>query len=74
MGERGKGLRSTDWQLQNSHRDVRYSTGGVVTNSVITMCGVRGALDLTRGALYNSYKCLTTMLHTQNRYNVVGQL
>ena len=25
-----KGLRSTNWLLQNSHRDVEYSTGNIV--------------------------------------------
>ena len=32
-----KGLRSTDWQLQNSHGDVNYSVGNIVSNTVITM-------------------------------------
>lgn len=30
LGERVKGLRSTDWQLQNSHRDIKYRTGNIV--------------------------------------------
>ena len=28
--EKVKALRSTDWCLQNSHRDVKYSTGNVI--------------------------------------------
>ena len=28
--ERGQGLRSTTWRLQNSHGDVKYSIGKVV--------------------------------------------
>ena len=32
-----KGLRSTYWWLQNSHRDVKYSTRNIVNNIVITM-------------------------------------
>ena len=36
-----KGLRSTNWQLQNSHRDVKYSIGNIVDNIVITTCGAR---------------------------------
>ena len=32
-----KGLRSTDWQLQNTHRDVKYSIGNIV-NNIIIMC------------------------------------
>ena len=30
-----KGLRRTNWKLQNSHRDVKYSTGNRVNNIVI---------------------------------------
>ena len=41
-----KGLRSTNWLLENSHRDVRYSTGSTVSNIVITMCGARWALGI----------------------------
>ena len=36
-----KGLRSTNWQLQNSQRDVKCSIGDVVNNTVITMFGAR---------------------------------
>ena len=32
-----KGLRSTDWQLQNSRGDAKYSTGSTVNNSVIAI-------------------------------------
>ena len=46
--KRVKRLRCTDWQLQNSHGDVQYSTGDIVTNIVINMCGARWALDLSR--------------------------
>ena len=34
-----KGI-STNWQLQNSHRDVKYSIGNIVNNIVITIYGV----------------------------------
>ena len=37
-----KGLRSTNWQLQNSHGDVKYSIGNIVNNVVITMNDVSG--------------------------------
>ena len=30
LGEKVKGLRSTDWCLQNGHRDVKYSVGSTV--------------------------------------------
>ena len=36
-----KGLRSTNWLLQNSHGDVKYSIGNIVSNIVITIYGVR---------------------------------
>ena len=34
-----KGLRSTEWQLQNSHGDVKYSIGNRVDNIVIIVYG-----------------------------------
>ena len=40
-----KGLSTSGW-LQNSHGDVKYSTGNTVNNIVITMYGVRWVLDL----------------------------
>ena len=36
-----KGLKSTNWQLQSSHGDVKYSVGNVVNNVLITMYGAR---------------------------------
>ena len=42
----GKRVRSTNKQLQNSHRDVKYSTGNMDDDTVITMFGARWALDL----------------------------
>ena len=35
-----KRLRSTNWQLQNSHEDMNYNIGNIVNNTVITMYGV----------------------------------
>ena len=32
-----KGLRSTNWLLQNSHGNVKYSIGDTVNNIVITV-------------------------------------
>ena len=46
-----KGLRSTSWQLQKSHRDVKYSTGNIVSNIVITINGARWVLEILRGTL-----------------------
>lgn len=44
--EKVKGLRSTDAELQNSHGDVKSSIGNRV-NKVITVYGVRWALDIS---------------------------
>ena len=44
-GEKAKRLRSTNWQLQNIHRDVKYHIRNTVNNIVITMYGVRWVLD-----------------------------
>ena len=44
-----KGLRSTNWLLQNSQGDVKYSIGNIVTNVVITTSGIRWVLDSSGG-------------------------
>ena len=49
-----KGLESTNWKLQNSHGDVKYSTGNTVNNIVITMCGARWMLEISRGNTLSS--------------------
>ena len=36
LGEKVKGLRSTNWQLQTSQGDAKNSAGNVVSNTVIT--------------------------------------
>ena len=46
LDEKEKGL-STNWQLQNSHRDVKYSKGNTGSNIVITMYGARVGTRLT---------------------------
>ena len=51
--EKAKGLRSTDWRLQNSHGDAKYSTGNTVSNTVITVYCARWALNLSRGHFLN---------------------
>ena len=43
--KRVKGLRSTNWHLQNSHRVVRYSRGSTVNTTLVPMCGTRWVLD-----------------------------
>ena len=46
LGEKGKGLRITNWQLKNSHGHVQYSPGNIVKNMVITMYDVRRVFNL----------------------------
>ena len=41
MSGKVKGLRNTNWQLQNSHVDIKYSIGKIVNNIVITVQGTR---------------------------------
>ena len=45
-----KELRSTNWRLwgynQNSHGDVKYSIGNIVSNIVMIIYGARWVLDL----------------------------
>ena len=60
LGEKGKGLRSTNWQLQNNHAKVKYGTRNIVNNIVITMYGARFIGVIT----YKLYKCLITGLCT----------
>ena len=46
-----KRLRSANWQLQNRHRGVKYSTGNIVNNIVITVHSTRWVLELSGGSL-----------------------
>ena len=59
-----KGLRMRDWQLHNSHGDVKYSIGNAVNNTVTTMYGATWVLEILRGSVGKVYECLTTMLYT----------
>ena len=36
-----KGLRSTNWSLQNSHKDVKYKRKNIGNNIIITMHDAR---------------------------------
>ena len=49
------GLGCTNWQLQNSHGDVKYSIGNIVDNTVIITYGVRWCKTYRRITLL-SYK------------------
>ena len=46
MDEKVKELRSTNWELQNSHGGVRYGTGNIVNNIEITLYGLEWVLGL----------------------------
>ena len=48
-----KGLRSTNWWLQNSDGDVKYSTGNRVNNIVLAMYRIRWVLGLSGWSLNN---------------------
>ena len=45
LGKKAKELKSTNWQLQNSHEDIKYSIRSKVNNIVVTMYGVMWVLD-----------------------------
>ena len=45
--EKVKGVRSTNWLLQNGHGSVKYSIGNIVNNNVIIVCGIRWVRDLS---------------------------
>ena len=38
-----KGLRNTNWQLQNGHEEAEYSFENIVNNIVITVYGTIGS-------------------------------
>lgn len=60
----GKRLGCTNWQLQHSHRAVKYSTGNIINNPVITRDGARWAREFLGRSPGKLYKRLMTMLHT----------
>lgn len=45
-GERGKGLRSTDWPVQSSEWDGKHSMGNTAHNRVRALCGASGVLEI----------------------------
>ena len=59
--KKGKGLRCTSWQLQNSLKDVKYGIENTVSDIVITLYGARWVRDLPGGSLRELHKCLATM-------------
>ena len=64
LGERvKKGLRSTDWLLQNSHGCIKYSIRNIV-NNVITTYDSSWVLKISGGTFFKAYDCLAAMLYT----------
>ena len=61
-----KGLRSTNWQLLNSLRDVKYSIGITVSNNIIPLHGARWVLEISGRTLYKVHDCLIAMLYSWN--------
>ena len=58
-----KGLRSTNWELQNSHEDVNYSLGNIVNDIVTTRYGARWVLEVLERTLCKDDVSLTTTLY-----------
>lgn len=46
-----RGLRSTNGQSHNGHRDAEHSTGNIVNNGVITTYGARWVLEVSGATL-----------------------
>lgn len=69
------GGRSRDWaekgrdedvqivSYKSSRRDVTYTIGNTVSNTVTAMCGARWVGDLFGGALCKLHECAITMLY-----------
>ena len=70
-----KGLGHTDWKLQSSHRDVKYSIGNIVHNILIAVCDVRWALEILGRPLCKVYDCLPQcFIHETNTKNIECKL
>ena len=60
--EKETGLRSTNWQLLNSHGDAKSSIGTIISNIVISVYGARWGPHLPGGSFPKLYKCPATVL------------
>ena len=45
LGEKGNGIKSTGWQLQNSHGNVKFSTGNTVDSNLTVTYSARGYME-----------------------------
>ena len=61
--EKVKGLRGTNWQLRNSHRDVKYSIRNIVSNILTILHGAGWGYWQNRGKHCKVYDCLPTVLY-----------
>ena len=66
-----KGLRTAGWLLQNSPGGVKYSPGNRVSDTALTVCGARGALEILGRPVCKVCDYLTTMLPTRNSYKLI---
>ena len=67
--------RCTNWQLQNSHRDVAYSIGNVVSDVVVAMYSARSVLGmLGEHFVKRIIVCHRTVHLRPTQSNVEGEL
>lgn len=57
--EKVRKFKGTNWQLQNGHRVVKYSTGNTVNDILITVYGARWILEIS-GEQFVKYSVLYT--------------
>ena len=62
--KKGKGLRSTDWQLQNNHGDEKYRIENIVNRTAITMYGTSQVLEISGGTPSNHYAVHLKLIQT----------
>ena len=66
-----KGLRSTNWQLQSIHRDVKYGIGDIVNNIVTTVRGARQIPEISGGTLCKVHDCLAQCYTSETNTKVI---
>lgn len=59
-----KGIKYKLSVIKISMRNVKYSVSNIVSDTVITVFGVRQVLDFLGRSLHKVYKCLITVLNT----------